>query len=391
MLTASNFITCFIVIYLWGGILLYNYLHIGLIDELLVALLFLYTLCVKYKHGKIFLNKEFGWFMLVSFFYLAYSCAIKTNTLQAALMDYQQEVKPYVTFYCAYMLRPVFSSLQCKVIRRHCLAIFVVALLNMPAYGGTFMESHPTMLAALSTLLFLFYLYFSDRSHKATLRAWLMFTYGWLSGRSKFFATYIATAVLWKKKGKFRLSDTRTFVGMVLTGIVIVVVIWEKINFYVVAAFAGEELTARAALYVASFSLLKDFFPFGSGLGTFATHASRVYYSPLYYQYNLSHVWGLSRDMSEFIADTFFPVLAQFGVVGILLFCLFWWKRYLQLKNLSDLNDYKIGLVILLVICIESFADTTLLSSRGVGYCLLLGVLLGKPTSAQNREVWKRL
>ena len=40
MLTASNFITCFIVIYLWGGILLYNYLHIGLIDELLVSLLF---------------------------------------------------------------------------------------------------------------------------------------------------------------------------------------------------------------------------------------------------------------------------------------------------------------------------------------------------------------
>ena len=95
--------------------------------------------------------------------------------------------------------------------------------------------------------------------------------------------------------------------------------------------------------------------------------------------------------MSEFIADTFFPVLAQFGVVGILLFCLFWWKRYLQLKNLSDLNDYKIGLVILLIICIESFADTTLLSSRGVGYCLLLGVLLGKHTPVQNSEVWKPL
>ena len=43
MLTASNFITCFIVIYLWGGVLLYNYLHIEQIDELLVALLFLYT------------------------------------------------------------------------------------------------------------------------------------------------------------------------------------------------------------------------------------------------------------------------------------------------------------------------------------------------------------
>ena len=95
--------------------------------------------------------------------------------------------------------------------------------------------------------------------------------------------------------------------------------------------------------------------------------------------------------MSEFITDTFFPVLAQFGVVGILLFCLFWWKRYLQLKNLPDLTDYKIGLVILLVLCIESFADTTLLSSKGVGYCLLLGILLGKHTSVKNSEVCKSL
>lgn len=384
MLTPGRFLTGFIILYLWGGLLLYNCLPLGFIDEGLVAALLLYTLLVRRKGCAWVLKKEFCFFLLLSLFYVVYSCVLGITSIEAILLDYQQEIKPYVTFYCAYMLGATFTSRQCLQIRLHCLLIFVVALFNLPAYGQKFMGGHPATLATASTTLFLYYFYFSNRSSKKQWCAWLMFTPGWISGRSKFFATYIASAVLWRAKKKIDLHKKSTLLVIAGTVLLIGFVIWEKFSLYILSSITGGTETARASLYITAFFLLKDFFPFGCGLGTYANHASRVYYSPLYEEYGLSKVFGLSPEMPDFIADTYYPVLAQFGVVGIVFFYLFWRRRYLGIKKIPDLNEYKVGLVILLVAGIESFADTTLLSNRGVGYCLLLGILLGKYASTPH-------
>lgn len=87
--------------------------------------------------------------------------------------------------------------------------------------------------------------------------------------------------------------------------------------------------------------ILKDFIPFGPGFGSYACYASSVYYSPLYYKYGLDCVYGLSEDRGG-ISDTFFPHLAQFGVVGIVLFAMFFYRRYKETISLYKVNGNSI-------------------------------------------------
>jgi hypothetical protein len=73
---------------------------------------------------------------------------------------------------------------------------------------------------------------------------------------------------------------------------------------------------ARTALYYTSVLIARDHFPLGTGLASFGSHASKLYYSDTYQDYGLSNVWGLSPTASNFITDTYWPmVLGEGGVI----------------------------------------------------------------------------
>jgi hypothetical protein len=89
--------------------------------------------------------------------------------------------------------------------------------------------------------------------------------------------------------------------------------------------------TARGLLYVTGFEIGQAHAPFGAGFGRFGGFASRLYYSPLYDEYGLSHVFGLSREAPQFIEDTYWPhILAETGWGGMLVlagFLVWLWLR----------------------------------------------------------------
>lgn len=87
---------------------------------------------------------------------------------------------------------------------------------------------------------------------------------------------------------------------------------------------------ARDVLYVASASLAYRYFPLGAGPGLFGGYAARLFYSPLYAQMGLNHVWGLSRSNPAFLDDTFWPhLLGEFGVLGVAAYC---WLLYAAVR-----------------------------------------------------------
>ena len=77
-------------------------------------------------------------------------------------------------------------------------------------------------------------------------------------------------------------------------------------------------------LYVTAPQILYDYFPFGSGFASYGTYSSGVYYSKIYSDYGIDGIWGMTKSYYNFIADTFYPSLAQFGVIGVCLFFIFW-------------------------------------------------------------------
>lgn len=80
----------------------------------------------------------------------------------------------------------------------------------------------------------------------------------------------------------------------------------------------AEESSVRVALHVASLSIAKNYFPFGSGSGTFASMSSRnIYYSPLYYEYGFSTMYRAGPFDGNFLMDAWWPhVIAEGGFIG---------------------------------------------------------------------------
>ena len=172
---------------------------------------------------------------------------------------------------------------------------------------------------------------------------------------------------------------------------------YQKINLYFLGngdyLAANEEVKdaiARAALYFHVPEILKDYFPFGSGFASYATYASGVYYSPLYAKYGMEEVFGLSKDYFSFVADTYYPALAQFGYVGICLFFVFW--GYWALKAVKDYKfAYKQSLIILMIVMffmIECTTDTTITHNRGLFMMMLLGLLFSDLRRSKERQLY---
>ena len=137
--------------------------------------------------------------------------------------------------------------------------------------------------------------------------------------------------------------------------------------------------------------IFSDYIPFGSGLGTFATNAASVYYSPLYYKYGLSNIWGLTPEWHNFMADAFFPTLAEFGIVGLFFFVWFWVRRYKEINKINIFLIYKIALMCMLALFLEGTADTSYLSGKGMGYFMLLAMALRGSyiTKSKNNRILK--
>lgn len=74
---------------------------------------------------------------------------------------------------------------------------------------------------------------------------------------------------------------------------------------------------ARVALYRGSLEIARDHFPVGAGMGRYGSWMSRIEYSPVYREYGLDSVRGLTEHNSQYATDTFWPmILGEFGVIG---------------------------------------------------------------------------
>lgn len=74
----------------------------------------------------------------------------------------------------------------------------------------------------------------------------------------------------------------------------------------------------RLYLYQTSVDLALRDFPLGTGLGRFASPMSRNPYSPIYAEYGLNRIWGLTPLYDAYINDTFWPhILGEIGVFGL--------------------------------------------------------------------------
>lgn len=108
----------------------------------------------------------------------------------------------------------------------------------------------------------------------------------------------------------------------------------------------GNEDHVRIGMYIASFRIANDNFPFGSGMGTFASLPSIFNgYSELYYNYNVDKIGSNSYDDvlngAHTLFDTFWPhIIAELGYLGSFLYIWLWSiPIFISIKKLKSIND----------------------------------------------------
>ena len=354
-------------------------------DEILSLVLFsIYYIYVN-KNERI--NKEFFFLLCIFTFYTIYSCLIRVTSFNGIIMDALIQIKSYIAFYIVYSLK-----CKCTIKQKKKLKYLVMAAIPILAFigiAGDEMQGaifgHNSRYATTICITGFIYLYCSKREKKDVIITLCIWALGILSGRSKFYGFYALAVFLFgfmHLTYKTKLYSLKSLFTLLIISGIIFIIAKEKILAYLIDGTQGEEMWARPALYAGTISVLKEYFLLGSGFGTYGTWASGVYYSPLYQRFGLDNVEGISPDYYDFIADTFYPSLVQYGVIGIGLFILFWktliCKSNQILKQNNDAILYKMCILVIGFFFIESFTDSTFTNNRGLYMMMLLGVFLSE-------------
>lgn len=372
------------------GIVLHNILGVKFADEICCLLLVGVFFCYMFQLKDWDINKGFLVTLFVFLFYLIYSLFIHSNSVKGIFYDLVIQMKPYLVFFTVYQILPIFSTKNKSLLKDACLLIWFLCL-PFALYGFinprilSVIWEHPTNYAAVITSLALTYLFLGNYSKKERLIFLLMLSVGLISGRAKFSGFFVLAMFVVLYLNDMKRTELNLKTVLILSGLTIVIAIAakEKIDLYFLQALSGEEeqLVARAALYFNSLEIFKDYIPFGSGLASYATHASGVFYSEIYNEYNLSSIWGLTKDAPDFITDTYYPSLAQFGIVGFFLYFFFWsfytFKSYKYMRQTGNIHFFSIFIMIAGYLFIKNIAEASFTSNEGVFTMFLLALSLG--------------
>ena len=374
--------------------------YFSFIDELCaIALCGLYLYYVLHTPNWS-VNKMFLATLGVFSFYLVYSLAIHSNTKAAILSDFIIQIKPYLAFFTVYAFAPQLNSQMKKNCQFLSLVfsgyLLIIGLTNLfDDKILTTLLHHQSRLATAATILAMLYLYCSEYRTKDKLVFLALLSIGILSGRTKAYGFFVISAFLIYYINdhfelKFNLKNSTIFIAII--GL-ITIVAWEKINLYFIqGGFGGgreaNDLYARMALYYFSTFVIMDYFPFGSGFATYATFTSGKYYSPVYNRYGMDILYGLTEKDPRFIADTYYPALAQFGIIGVILFFTFWivlTKKALKLFDpIRNTPQFVITILIIGFFLIECTSDATITHNRGLFMMMLLALALKDLKSLSN-------
>lgn len=349
------------------------------VDEVMTGVLVIYTFM---KKGHRSLNRtpwnEFYFFIGVLIFFTVYGLMWGRNVSEGVWLDFIQELRPYSIIYCTWILNPRFTPKQKHLM----LGVMVMTLFSWIVYHPQTIISSNAEFPVLGQLAICsgmsWYLFTNETKRNRYIALGLVLT-GLFAPKFKFLGEVICFIYLiFFLKRRLNFKSSKTIITIVLLMFVILFVTWERVDAYYISGWSGEGPNGRMArpeTYKTAIQMLWDYFPFGSGMGSFACNGAWKYYSPIYYEYNLNTVWGLDPG-GGFICDAYYPTLAQYGVVGLTLFILFWKKRLVQFNQIQDSRYYRVAFMTFFCLAIEQTADSSWLSGKGMGYCMLIALCL---------------
>lgn len=371
---------------LWGIIwvvILYDiiqyYYSFSYIDELFTAFIALIAL---FRPRNTTYLKEYIICGGVFLFFLFYSLYWGSNVKEAVWTDFLLQFKPYIVFYSSCLLNLRLNDYYKKRLNKWCLllGVLMIPLGILTQMGIITTDAGGPRFTSMVSIIGLLYLYTSHRSKKDVLITFTIWTIAFIPMKSKFFGFYALALFLFYAMGDGRIKINMKYLGLGVVALVSVYyVAYEKFSFYFLEGSQSDTMFARPALFYGAFEILKDYFPFGSGFGSFGSYASAEWFSKLYWTMDITRYSELSEGF--FLCDSFFPSLSQCGVVGVGLFVYFWWRRIRDFNSCYRYNNvyiYKCLFLIFGYFMIESVADTSYVQNRGIFMFMIMAIFMNE-------------
>lgn len=382
----SRFFTLYWIIY-FPTCIAYNDLPgFSSVDEIMMGILFVYTF-MKYSNRSINRRpwREFMVCLSVIAFYTLYSLMFGVNVAGGVWLDLLQEIRPYSIIFCTWILNPRFTKKQ----KKWMLGTMVLTLFSWIVYHpqalNTQVEAEFPVLGQLAVCTGMSWYLFTKETKCNRNIALLLVLTGMLAPKFKFMGEVVCfIGFVYFVKNRLNFKSPKTIIYAVLLVTVILMVTWTRFDTYYVSGLSNDQL-ARPMTYKTSLQILWDYFPFGSGMGSFACNGAWKYYSSLYYDYHLNEVWGLDEG-GGFICDAYYPTLAQFGIVGVFFFCWFWKRRLVAFNQIEDMRYYRVAMLTFCCLVIEQTADSSWLSGKGMGYCMMIALCLNANRNAMEHR-----
>lgn len=388
----ARFFTLYWIIY-FPTCIAYNDLPgFSSVDEAMTVLLFVYTLWMYCNNRSINKRpwKEFTVCIGLIAFYTVYSLLFGANVAGSVWIDLMQEIRPYTIIFCTWILNPRFTKKQ----KKWMLGTMVLTLFSWILYHPAIFESQNAEFPVLGQLAIctgMSWYLFTKATKRNRYIALLLVLTGMMAPKFKFIGEvvcFIAFVFFVKQRLNFKSPKTMIYVVLLIT--ILLMVTWTRFDAYYISGMSNDDL-ARPMTYKTSLKILFDYWPFGSGMGSFACNGAWQYYSPLYFKYNLDGIWGLSPNAGGFICDAYYPTLAQFGFVGVFFFCWFWKRRLAAFDIIADMRYYRVAMITFCCLAIEQTADSSWLSGKGMGYCMLIALCLNANRNAMEQMKRRKL
>ena len=348
------------------GVLLYNttgFKGLDVVSSLILVVLYLiFVIGTKNRSFHI----GFIAVILVFLFFLNYSFYIANNSLNAIAIDFLTQLRPYVAFFLVLQISPTFTEKQKTTLKKICFYIWLfyipiglLAIVN-PSFLSTLIDQ-PSNYTACITCLAIVHLFCSKFTVKDKLTFVFMLAAGLITIHSRFYIFFLVVCglLMYFHHADVLKSNLKTgFALAVMAGLVI---------------------------YVSKAEILSHLFSAGITGGGFASLAGQAS-SSFYAQLNdngFNPINGFIHQEWFSGSTSYYPFLAQLGMIGIFLYLSFWIYivaiSVIQFKQKGEIQPFIVVILLAVFIFLENISDAFFTSNKGYFMMMFIGLLLGKP------------
>ena len=253
-------------------------------------------------------------------------------------------------------------------------------------FSNIFQQPTAWDVCAKSSLLFVL-LMFCTHKRKWIYRLCLllMITMLVLSGKEKAYGVILIFIILYYIVVHEKIQTKVRYI--LYMAVPVAMLAWDKIYLYYIY---GQNKYPKSIMSNISFQIAKDYFPLGTGFGTYGSTYAASYYSPVYYLYGLAEHPVLGVESRMYLKDVFWPILfGETGFLGTLIYCLLIFVLFVRIQKIFYYSKEKYMLLIFMFIylLITTFSEAGFMQPVVMVFAFVMGTLLEEYEEKRNYKM----